>query len=209
MYYFLFLKLYPSWSNCFFFCIMIKKRFVLWSNTLLQSFHLYCLFMYTRAFITSFFEESFPKVGTFIRIIWHNGINRSGQKWSGEWYTDWWIRFQNKDKNISIAKTRFCYFFCAVYHSKNHVILQPDNAAIFDVILNILQHSKSNNNMLVKFFKFNRKWSGKSYLLEIDFRFNFAFKWRPSWTPSSIIQPSKSNQSFILSIVILSLQTSI
>ena len=46
---------------------------------------------------------------------------------------------QNKDKNITIAKIRVCYFFNAVYHSKNHVIPHPVIAAILYAILNILQ----------------------------------------------------------------------
>ena len=48
--------------------------------------------------------------------------------------------YQNKDKNSTITKKyESVIFFCAVYHSKTHVISNPVIAAIFDVILNILQ----------------------------------------------------------------------
>ena len=50
--------------------------------------------------------------------------------------------YQNKDKTLPLQKIRVRYFFCAVYHSKTHVISNPVIAAILDVILNILQHLK-------------------------------------------------------------------
>ena len=46
---------------------------------------------------------------------------------------------QNKDKNITITKNKSPLFYCAVYHSKNHVISHPVITAILDVILNTLQ----------------------------------------------------------------------
>ena len=46
---------------------------------------------------------------------------------------------QNKDKTIPLRKIRVCYFFHAVYRSKNHVIPHRVIAAILDVILNISQ----------------------------------------------------------------------
>ena len=46
--------------------------------------------------------------------------------------------YQNKDKNITITKNK-SPFFCAVYHSKTHVISNTVIAAILNVILNILQ----------------------------------------------------------------------
>ena len=42
---------------------------------------------------------------------------------------------ENRDKPFPLQKIRLCYFFCAVYHSKNHVIPYCFNADI----LNILQ----------------------------------------------------------------------
>ena len=39
----------------------------------------------------------------------------------------------------TLRKIRVCYFFCAVYHRKNHAIHHRVIAAILDVILNILQ----------------------------------------------------------------------
>ena len=47
--------------------------------------------------------------------------------------------FESEYKNNTITINKICYFFLAVYHSKNHVIPHPVIAAIFDVILNILQ----------------------------------------------------------------------
>ena len=44
-----------------------------------------------------------------------------------------------KTKTITLRKIRVCYFFLAVYHSKNHVIPNPVIAATLDIILNILQ----------------------------------------------------------------------
>ena len=49
-------------------------------------------------------------------------------------------------------------FFRAVYHSKNHVIPHPVNAVTLDVILNIFQCWKTNNNMQVKLSKYNGCW---------------------------------------------------
>ena len=46
------------------------------------------------------------------------------------------------------------YFFHAVHHNKNSVILHFVIADIFHIILKILQHRK-NNNMPVKFSKYN------------------------------------------------------
>ena len=66
--------------------------------------------------------------------------------------------FQNKDKKITITKISF---FCIVYYSKNRVTptLLYIIAAIFDVILYILQHWKSNINMPIKFSKYSQKRS--------------------------------------------------
>ena len=53
---------------------------------------------------------------------------------------DGWIRFSEQRQNITITKNkRDCYFFLAMYHSKNHVIPHRVIGAILDVILNILQ----------------------------------------------------------------------
>ena len=57
---------------------------------------------------------------------------------------------QNKDKNITTMKNKSLLFFCAVYHSKNHAIPHRVIAAILDVTT-----LKNNNNMLVKFSKYN------------------------------------------------------
>ena len=55
---------------------------------------------------------------------------------------------QNKDKNITIAKNKSVTFPC-----KKHVIPYPGIDAILDV----------NNNMPVKFHKYNRKLSENSF----------------------------------------------
>ena len=60
---------------------------------------------------------------------------------------------QNKDKNITITKNKSLLYFRVVYHSKKHVIPHSVIAAILDV----------NNNMPVKFFKYNRKLLKNSY----------------------------------------------
>ena len=59
----------------------------------------------------------------------------------------------NKDKNITITKNKSLLFFRAVYQGKKHLIPRPIIAALLDV----------NNNMSVKFFKYNRKLSENSY----------------------------------------------
>ena len=47
---------------------------------------------------------------------------------------------RTKTKLINITKNKSpLFFFCAVYHSKSHVISHPVIAAILDVILSILQ----------------------------------------------------------------------
>ena len=71
-------------------------------------------------------------------ILWYYQI-RSKVVWKvhGAWIAGY--DSQNKDKNIPITKNKSLLFFCAVYHSKNHVIPQPVVAAILDVILNILK----------------------------------------------------------------------
>ena len=46
---------------------------------------------------------------------------------------------RTKTKTLPLRKTRVCYFFRALYQSKNHVIPHRVIAAILDVILNILQ----------------------------------------------------------------------
>ena len=46
---------------------------------------------------------------------------------------------RTKTETLPLRKIRVCYFFCAVYHSKNHVIPHPVIAAILDVILSILK----------------------------------------------------------------------
>ena len=56
---------------------------------------------------------------------------------------DGWIRFSEQDKTLPLQKIRDCYFFLAVYHSKNHVIPRRVIGAILDVILNILQRRKT------------------------------------------------------------------
>ena len=57
--------------------------FVLWSNTLSQSFQWYRPFSIPCHLSLHFLKERFPKEGIFTRIIWY-GIIRYCQKWSGE-----------------------------------------------------------------------------------------------------------------------------
>ena len=44
---------------------------------------------------------------------------------------------RTKTKTLPLRKIRDCYFFRAVYHSKNHVISHPVIATVLDAILNI------------------------------------------------------------------------
>ena len=45
-------------------------------------------------------------------------------------------------KTLPLRKVRVCYFFRALYHSKNHEIPHPVIADIFDVILDIYSAEK-------------------------------------------------------------------
>ena len=56
---------------------------------------------------------------------------------------------ENKDQPLPLQKIRLCYFFRAVYHSKNHVIPYCLIAGILNTTL------KNNNSTLVKFSKYN------------------------------------------------------
>ena len=71
-------------------------------------------------------------------ILW---FIRSGQKWSEKCMVHGLVETipRTKTKTLSLRKIRVCYFFCAVYHSKNHAIPLRVIAAILDVILHILQ----------------------------------------------------------------------
>ena len=125
-----------------FFRILIQKRFVLWSNTLSQSFQWYRPFSIPSRLSLHHLKICFPKVGIFMRIIWYYGIIRSGQTWSGKCMVHGSIP-RAKTKTLPLRKIRVCYFFCAVYHSKKHVIPNCVIAAILDVILDILQCCKT------------------------------------------------------------------
>ena len=123
------------------FCILIQNRFVLWSNTLSQSFQWFRQFSIPCHLSLHFSKKWFPKVGIFMRIIWYYGIIRSGQTWSGKCMVRGLMDTipRTKTKSLPLRKIRVCYFFCAVYHSGNHVIPHPVIAAIFNVSFNILQ----------------------------------------------------------------------
>ena len=96
---------------------------------------------YTLSFITSFFEEMFSQSRNFYdnnMILWYSQIlSKVVWKVQGAWMDGY--DSQNKDKTLPLRKIRDCYFFLAVYHSKNHVISHCVIGAILDVILNILQ----------------------------------------------------------------------
>ena len=80
---------------------------------------------------------------------------------------------QNKDKNNTITKVKSLLFFHAVYYSKNHVIPHPVIAAIFKRHLKCITTLKNNNNMPVKFSKYNQKLYDIVTNCEFDFRLNF------------------------------------
>ena len=107
--------------------------------------------------ITSFFEEIFSQSKNFYEnndIMVLSDTAKSGL--GSAWCMDWWIlsfyhtgiaqtwalrqiRFREQRQTITITKIRLCYFFRAVYHSKNHVIPYCFIAGI----LNILQRWKT------------------------------------------------------------------
>ena len=76
-----------------------------------------------------------------MRIICYYGSIRSGQKLSGKCMVHELIDTipRTKTKTLPLRKMRVCYFFHAVYNSKNNVIPYRVITAILDVILNILQ----------------------------------------------------------------------
>ena len=67
-----------------------------------------------------------------MRIIWYNGIIRSGQKWSEKCMVHGLMDMipRTITKTLPLRKIGVCYFFRAVYHSKNHAIPHPVIAAI-------------------------------------------------------------------------------
>ena len=73
-----------------------------------------------------------------ILILWYNQIcPKVVWKVHGAWIDGY--DSQNKDKTLPLRKIRVCYFFRAVNQSKKHVFSHPVNAAILNVIPNILQ----------------------------------------------------------------------
>ena len=66
-------------------------------------------------------------------ILWYHQIRpKEAWKMHGGWIDEY--DSQNKDKTLPLRKIRVCYFFRAVYHSKNHVVPHRVIAAILDVI---------------------------------------------------------------------------
>ena len=117
--------------NCF--RLLIKKDW--YFEQTLKVFSDIVRSVYPGIYHFTFLTECFPKVGLFKRLIWFYQIRPK----LVHGLTDTIIRTKKTTtKNITITKTRVCYFFRAVYQNKNHVIPHPDIAAILDVILNIL-----------------------------------------------------------------------
>ena len=99
---------------------------------------------------------------------------QSGLEVHGAWIDGY--DSQNKDKKITITKIKSLLFFHAVYYSKSHVIPQspPCNCCHLERHLKYISTLKGNNNMPVKFSKYNRKLSDIVTNCEFDFRLNFA-----------------------------------
>ena len=55
-------------------------------------------------------------------ILWHYQIRPKSGLESGAWIDGYDYQNKDKKKNITITKNKICYFFRAVYHSKNYVI---------------------------------------------------------------------------------------
>ena len=85
---------------------------------------------------------------------------------------------QNKDKNITITKSKsLLLFFHAVYQRKNYVIPHPVIAAILDVILNILQRWKTTITCQSTFPNTTNTTENDQKIVtnfEFDFRLKFA-----------------------------------
>ena len=111
---------------------------------------------------------------------------------------DWWIQLAKQRQKITLRKVWVCYFFSAVYYSRNYVILHPVIAAIMDVILNITKRKKKKQQYANQVLQIQPLLKTIGTMLLTAIRLNFAFKLRPSWTPSKIFEPSEPNQFSIL-----------
>ena len=113
------------------------------------------VFSDTLSFVTSFFEEIFSQSKKFyenndIMVLSDTAKSGLGSAWIDGYFLsiilaslrlEHYARYdsENKDKPLPLQKIRLCYFFRAVYHSKNHVIPYCFIAGI----LNILQRWKT------------------------------------------------------------------
>ena len=125
------------------------------------------------SFITSFFEEIFSQSRNFYEnnMVLSDPAKRS-RKCMMHGLMDTIPR--TKTKTLPLRKIRVCYFFHAVYHSKNHVIPHPVVAAILDVILNILQRWKTTITCQSNFPNTTENYQKIVTKCELDFRLNFA-----------------------------------
>ena len=163
--------------NCF--RLLIKKDW--YFEQTLKVFSDIVRSVYPGIYHFTFLTECFPKVGLFKRLIWFYQIRPK----LVHGLTDTIIRTKKTTtKNITITKTRVCYFFRAVYQNKNHVIPHPDIAAILDVILNILPRWKE-QQCAVRILQPNRcrNYQKIGINCNFNFRLNVALKRRPSWHP--------------------------
>ena len=102
-----------------------------------------------------------------------------------------WIRLpeQRHTKNITIMKKYVRYFFFSAVYNKN-----PCDSTIYNLLLlpswttswifynsETKQHHASQIRRMQLLLKTIRK---KVINSDSDFKWNFALKWRPSWTPS-------------------------
>ena len=149
------------------------------------------------------FEGMFSQSRTFYEntmILWYYQI-RPKVVWKvhGAWIDGY--DSQDKDTNIPLRKIRVCYFFRAVYHSKKHMIPHPVIAAIFERHLKYFTTLKNNNNMPVKFSKYNRNLSKIVTSCESDFRLNFALN--GSHLGHRLHYVNQTFESFILIVCII------
>ena len=86
---------------------------------------------------------------------------------------------------FTIAKNNsLLFFFCAVYHSKNHMIPHPVIASILNVILKF--YTAENNNMPVQIQPALCCYENYQKIVihcDVDSMLNFALTWWQSWTP--------------------------
>ena len=154
-----FCNFYPS-IQLTLFRILIQKGFVLWSNTMSQSFQWYRPFSIPCLLSFHFLKKCFPNVGIFMRIVWYYSIIRSGQKWSGKCLVHRLMDTIPRTKTIPLRKISHFFVQCIIAKTCDYPSCYFCHLGRH---LKYFTTLKNNNNMPVKFSKYNRKLSENSY----------------------------------------------